>query len=220
MLVTAFIAIFCIPRPESLPVVDITVEKARHPFSLDYKTRTQGKPPLRWYTFDCELENKTDKDRWYLMRYYGDDELPQDGVFLPKDRDSLPFSISKWGLSGFTEVKFYGAHHSKGFKAFRLPAQGTLSMLNLDISACSKIKTVEVWQLNDLLINDTTSLEQWLPFEVLCARDAVVDFSLYRSVSLNHDPVTQKVRNDFLDESIQSVKAIVHEKWSMTVEGE
>ena len=192
-----------------------SAQAADPPVRAEFLERQEGKPPLRFYSVRLTLVNEKDKPEWLILPYWGDEPLPEKGVFPNKDGNEQPF-----GGRGFTgkggsavEVVMYGG---KGFKAFRLPAKGTLELDGYNIDAWKDIDEIVVIEARELKVNGKTPLEKWLPYavtsgeKVKVGRQQNIDWK-----NLDCDEKTYKSRDDYPKEKVEEVKAEGIRSWTI-----
>lgn len=143
---------------------------------LQYKSEKAKKAPLRTYYIDIEVKNTQDEPIWYIFPNFGENTIPEDGVFeaeQPWRRNYISGCTYYDSLNRredgkpkrFVKVHFIGK--KSGFYAFRLPAHATAKFNSYPIDAWQTIEDMEVWEASDLLINNQVKLEDFLLYETL-----------------------------------------------------
>ena len=161
------------------------------------------------HSIRLKLENVQDHPVWFLLPYWGDEPLAKDGVFKNDNWPSPPFGGLQFEGKGGSAycVNMYGGD---GFKAFRLPAKGTVELEGYPLSTHDKeITEIEVVEAKELKVNGKTALENWLPYHILSDRDVKISERTQRMdrKNLNWDAKTQRDRVDFPQEKVTEIKA-------------
>ncbi|NUM80102.1 hypothetical protein HUU42_04795 [bacterium] len=138
------------------------------------------------------LTNDFNTPRWYVFPPIFGDTLPSDGFFYsPQDTpfvESRKFPAERSNLQ-IVETRFFGTDSPafNSFLAFYLPPRSTIVLENYYVlmheSALSQ--SMEVWEVETLLVDGSTPFEQWRPFDLLCSGNVHLKLKTIGSVSLS-----------------------------------
>lgn len=169
------------------------------------------------YLFELKITNPTNKPRWFIFRQDADRPLREDEIFSSSAPNLLPFasyrlnSSESGGKGEITRVLYKGAN---SFIAFRLLPRATILLHKFHQFALGKYKEFEVWQASDILVNSKTPLEEWLPYNVMSTKEAVITDKVDEvPLDLNHNRTRQ--RTDYPKEKIMHVWVQREHQWSM-----
>lgn len=172
-----------------------------------------SKPPLKFYSFKLRLMNRQAEPRWFVFRYR--DPLPESGRFDCYSDEKHCFSSNQFTKAGGEEkgsvivVNFLG-HDT--FTAIRLPAGGDIALGHYFISTASPVSDFEIWEVDSLLVNAKTPVEQWLPYPVLSDQSVHLGEREKMTV-LDWDKKLGDYRRDYPDEKVEFVTAHAIRKW-------
>jgi hypothetical protein len=127
------------------------------------------------------IKNESDKAKWFVFRQEADVRFPLDGRF---DASKKMNAFAKRIYYGYTEdknvaqaleVEFHRNNYFNcGFRAFHIPPNGTLQIAKYEVTAYNGEPRLELWVVDELLVNGETPLEKWLPFATLCPDSLIV----------------------------------------------
>jgi hypothetical protein len=181
--------------------------------------RVDGKPPMRTYLVRLTLSNPEDHPVWFVLPYWGDRALPEDGVFPNKNWGDQPFGGRSYSGQGgaVVEVKMYGG---AGFHAFRLPAKGRVVLDGYGVGAWEDVKEVVVLECRRLEVNGKTPLEKWLPYDTLSGAKVTVGPKMVSAdwTNLDWDAKKLRERDDYPREKVEQVKADCVRRWTIKVQ--
>jgi hypothetical protein len=148
-------------------------EKKDQGISADKKTSTAKAPPAKVFRVRLQIQNNNDYPMWYLMPYNGAIAMPTDGRFaadpsLVNDNkmiDARRYFGTEAG-SQLIELVFTG-EPNQHFRAFYLPAGGSLLLSNYNIDCWQEADKVEFWAVRQLLVNNKRELQDCLSYSVL-----------------------------------------------------
>jgi hypothetical protein len=189
------------------------------PVRADYLGSRDGKPPLKFHSVRLTLVNQHDKPVWFVLPYWGDEPLPEKGVFPNKDlKEQQPFEGDQFDGEGGSavEVLMLG-----GFKAFRLPAKGQLELDGYTIEAWKDIEEIVVIEARELKVNGKTPLEKWLPYGTTSGEKVkVVGSETVNNAwkSLDWDDKRLGSREDYPKEKVEEVKAEGFRSWTVRLQ--
>jgi len=130
------------------------------------------------------LTNDFTTPRGYLLPFMLGDTLSPSGIFydtgspdsLGESQPSLWVSYNKYPAtrSNFhvSDLLFMGIHPTKeGFTAFFLPPQSTVIIENYMFRIREKAldQEFEVWEVEQLLVNGKTPIDDWISYDLLCS---------------------------------------------------
>jgi hypothetical protein len=178
-----------------------------------------GKPPQRIYRVKLQMMNRHSEPLWFVFRLYGDNSLPDSGRFPGYDYKRQPFSSTQYTekarnkSSKAVVINFLG---EDGFTALRLPEGGQVILDYFVFSAFAEVSTFEVWEVNSLLVNGKTPVENWLPYKV--TSDKSVHLGEHEtSTSLDWDKKISNYREDYPNEKVDFVIAQPVKKCILTL---
>jgi hypothetical protein len=188
----------------------------------DFKENQFSRPTKasRAYTVRLTLKNQQEKPVWFVLPYWGDEKLPENGVFLNKEWDRLPFGGHGYDGEGgsATHIFMYGGC---GFKAFQLPPGGSLGLSRYRFDGAKDFNQLVIMQVLDLKVNGTTSLDKWLPYATICSKQVKVSEDTMRIYwkNLDWDGKTNRERDDYPMEEVREVRADGIRYWTITLPG-
>jgi hypothetical protein len=178
-----------------------------------------GRPPLRTYLVRLALSNPEDHPVWFVLPYWGDRPLPEDGVFPNQTGTGQPFGGKGYAGQGgpAVEVEMYGG---AGFHAYRLPAKGRVVLDGYGVEAWKDVKEVVVLECRRLEVNGKTPLEKWLPYDTLSGANVTVGPRMVSAdwTNLDWDAKKFRTRDDYPKEKAEQVKADCVRRWTIKVQ--
>jgi RNA polymerase sigma factor (sigma-70 family) len=185
--------------------------------SVKFLGKRGGKPPAERYDLALEMTNPRDHPVWLLLPYYGDEVLPDKGVF--KSNFDQPFGGEDYdggpngGEGKAVEIHFLG---DPSFRAFRLPAKAKVAFARFGVETWSHIARTQFAEASSLRVNDRTPLEEWLPYATLCDRTASIPAGTdWRNK--DWDPAKLRSRTDYPKEVVKTVTAVIERKWFVLI---
>ena len=135
------------------------------PIQAKVKDRGQGKGC--YLTVDLKLANNRGAPVWFVSALRGNQLLRHDGTFSGEyDIRDIAFQADVYdeGSGAAILVNHFG---KDSFRAILVPAEGRFHFGGYVIDAQSPIRFVDVWEVRSLKVNGKTSLEDWLPYDVM-----------------------------------------------------
>jgi len=165
---------------EEVSPTRVEKEKKDQGLSADKKTGTAKAPPVKIFRVRLQIQNNNEYPMWYLMPYNGAIAMPDDGHFgaepsLITDNkmiDARRYFGAEVG-SQLIELLFTG-QPNQHFRAFYLPAGGSLILSNYNIDCWQEADKVEFWAVRQLLVNNKRALQDCLPYSVLSSSKITV----------------------------------------------
>ncbi len=147
---------------------------------LRKKSRKKGRgivPVAKNYKVRLQITNNNAHPMWYLMPFKGENKLPASGIFEASDSlDSMLRLLEYKGLEPDTylrELQFTGKSGSH-FRAFYIPAKGTMLLSNFTVDCWQDSEMVEFWAVKDLKINNQDDFNKVLPYNFLSSSNAQI----------------------------------------------
>lgn len=160
--------------------------------SVTLLDRQHGKG--HWANVDLVASNPTDQPAWLVLGYFSNERLPETGTFRSGLESKRAFEASEYKEqkgSGII-INHYGTDH---FKAIYLPAKGKVQFKKFVLEDGDPVREHDFMIVSRLLVNGTTPLEDWMPYEVKSSRDAVIEGRLFsgdqKILSWQHENVTK-----------------------------
>jgi len=210
-----FIAIFTVLILVALVTFTQIGISTYNPVKIKFLKQQGGKPPLKFNYTDLSITNNNDSIRWYVFPYNLNDSLRANGNF----KADQPWETGEIGgkkytdsvtLLHITDVDFIGADQ---FIAFCIPAKSTMSFGNYIFESWgdTTYKTVQVWEVRNLMVNGIMPLNKWLPYDVVCSNNVQYvskygsswDWSNYDWNNQNNQP-----RIDYPKEVVTNIQAV------------
>jgi hypothetical protein len=146
----------------------------------DKKDKAGISPPAKLFRVRLQIQNNNPHPMWYLMPYNGAVKLPENGLFEAEPTlvsgnkmiNSRKY-IGKDPGTELIELLFTGVE-KQHFRAFLLPAGGSLLLSNYNIDCWQDAETVEFWAVKELKANNKTDLQDCLPFSVLSSPKIII----------------------------------------------
>ncbi len=186
------------------------------PVRMSYLKHTVGRGQTREYSVHLILVNPHTRPVWFLFPLGNDGVFPKDGVF-PSDEDGQPFSATQYRGKGGRAIDLWFAGGYKGkaseFRAFRVPARGRLEVDGYRISDHKDIDKAIVAEAKELIVNGTTPLEKWLPYNVTANKDVTVSVADYQG--LDWDETKHQPREDYRKEKVRDIRARGWRRWTV-----
>jgi len=151
----------------------------------------QGKG--HWAHVDLVATNPTDQPAWLVIGYFSNERLPDSGKFRSDKESKDAFEGSEYNeqKGAGIIVNHYGTDH---FKAIYLPAKGKIQFKNFVLEDGEPIREHDFMIVSKLLVNGTTPLEEWMPYDVKSSRETVIEGRLYsgaqKILSYQHEHAT------------------------------
>lgn len=177
-----------------------------------------SKPPFTFYQFKIRLRNRQSRPSWLLLRHR--DPLVESGRFNCYDSEKLCFSGEQLAetkskrQAKMVIIRFLG---SDSFAAIRIPEGGDLTHGEYIMNIEGSISEFEVWEVDSLLVNGKTPVEEWLPYSVMSDRLVDIAYPNLKATSLNWDATINDYRRDFPNEKVEFVTAHAVRKWLVPV---
>ena len=172
-----------------------------------------SKPPLIFYQFKIRLMKRQPGPGWFVLRH--SDPLPGTGRFNCEPSTKQCFSAEELSdpaspQSGkMVVIRFFG---TDSFTAIRVPEGADITSSNYILNTAEPIPEFEVWEVDSLLINGKTPLEQWVPYAVMS--DRLVRIGERPKITMiDWDATTHAYRQDFPKEKVEFVSAQAIRKW-------
>jgi hypothetical protein len=176
-----------------------------------------SKPPLTFYQFKVRVTNRHPDSRWFVLRYR--DPLESSGKFNCYKEEKHCFSAEQlWGDekkqgASVVVIHFLGL---EAFTALRLSKDADITLENYVMNTAEAVSDFDVWEVDSLLINGKTPLQDWLPYPVMS--DGVVHIGERpKSVVLDWDKTLKTYRQDYPKEKVEFIAANVTRKWLVPV---
>lgn len=192
------------------------------PVTAVARGRWMGKPPLRFYKLHMALVNRHDRPIWLVFSSYFDKRLPAPE---PPDSSVVRFAGTSsprvpFGGQGYPqrqrEVMQVQLYASPGFHAYHLPPRGRVVLDGVVFDGWSDVDRMDVWEVDDILVNGRQPLEKWLPYPVTARDGAVIrDFEDWEN--LDWDYATQQGRKNYPQEVVEHVDVKVVRRWVVPI---
>ena len=194
----------------------LAAQAAELPVRADYLWTQGGKPPMRAYSVRLTLVNQHDWPVWFVLPYYGDMPLPENGVFTNVGWKDQPFEGRKFEGEGGSviQVTMFGG---KGFKALRLPAKGQLDLDGYRIEAWKEINEIMVLEARELTVNGKIPLDKWLPYDTMSGEKVTVcdEAIIFQFKILHGEAKKPGDRDGYPKEKVEEVKAEGFRSWTV-----
>ncbi|HJP93504.1 MAG TPA: hypothetical protein VJ875_16210 [Pyrinomonadaceae bacterium] len=176
-----------------------------------------SKPPLTFYELKLRLVNRRSDPTWFLLR--DDNPLESSGQFACYKDEKHCFSAMQWSENASQHagrvivICFLGRN---SFRAVRVPPRAEVIMGHYIINTAEPVSDFDVWEVESLLVNGKTPLQDWLPYEVMS--DRIVHISERpKQTSLDWDRTLKNYRQDYPNEKVEFVTANAIRKWLIPV---
>jgi len=203
------------------------LDSSKYDVKIIFNGQRPGKPPLRFNYVNLVMKNNYSSPKWFLFPYWGDDTLKTDGVFgnhgMP-DFNNIEGKEYYDSLISykFVEIRFVADYSGDCFIAFYLPGNMYLEIVNYIIESWKDIPDMEVWEVDSLLVNGETPLNEWLPYDVLSSSRGTVKelFNDTRDneINLNWDYKNSCPRTDLPTEKIKYIQSKGVKKYRVKME--
>jgi hypothetical protein len=138
-------------------------------------------PPAKVFRVRLFIQNNNPHPMWYLMPYNGAVKLADNGLFnaepsLLEGNKMLSVRVYEGANAGtkLKELLFTGMPNQH-FRAFYLPAGGSLTLSNYNIDCWQDSETVEFWAVKSLSANGSESMEKILPYDLLSSMHTFIN---------------------------------------------
>lgn len=188
------------------------------PINVEFIGLTLGERGENQYAVRLRFMNQYNEPVWFVLPYWGDQPLNENGVFANKDWGSQPFGGKQFKGEGgnVVQVNKFG---SNKFVAFRLPANGKIELDGYEI-ICSRGKEIDqivVMVARGMVVNRKTALEDWLPYGTNSDANVKITGKTLRQdwKNLDWDVIKNKSRTDYPSEKVDEVKAEGVTRWNV-----
>lgn len=131
--------------------------------------------PVQGQKVKLGIQNNHSFAMWYLMPAAGEKAMPDDGKFAVNPEADPPFVAKKFGQNGAHLVELiYHGKDGQSFRAFYVEAGSSLLFRNYDLGTYREGDYVPFWSARELDVNNTATLEEWLPFSVKSSPNIVM----------------------------------------------
>lgn len=176
-----------------------------------------SKPPLTFYELKVRLVNRRSDPTWFVLR--DDDPFESSGQFACYKEEKHCFSTMQWSENANQHagrvivISFLGRD---SFRAVRLPPGADVTMGHYIMNTAEPVSEFEIWEVDSLLVNGKTHLQDWLPYEVISDRSVHIGDRPKQS-SLDWDKALKNYRQDYPNEKVEFVTANAIRKWLVPV---
>ena len=178
---------------------------------------TPSKPPFILYQLEIRLMNRRPGPSWFVMRRR--DPLTSTGRFNCEPPIKMCFTAEELSdpeskQSGkMIVIEFFGSH---AFTAIRVPEGADITSNSYTVTTEDLLSEFEVWEVDALLINGKTPLDQWVPYSVMS--DRLVRIGEHPKIMMiDWDATIHDYRRDFPKEKVEFVSADVIRKWLVPI---
>lgn len=146
-------------------------------------------PPAQKFRVRLLIQNKNLHPMWYLMPYNGANRLPVNGLFnaepsLIDGQKMLSMRLYQGEIpETFLREMLFTGIQNQHFRAFYLPAGATLKLKNFNIDCWQDSETVEFWAVKELKANNSTALQDILPYEAISSINIEINCPLDQNCS-------------------------------------
>src|SRR5205085_11544948 len=126
-----------------------------------------------FYQLKVRLMNHQSDARWFVLRY--GDPLESTGKFNCYKEEKHCFSAEQLWEDESKQAPSVIVIHFLGpesFTALRLPKDADITLGNYIMNTAEPVSDFDVWEVDSLLVNGKTSMEEWLPYPVMSDRVA------------------------------------------------
>ena len=171
------------------------------------------KAPVKGFRVKLFIKNNHNVDMWYLMPGSGGKNMPSTGLFeTAKQMQDLMAFVYTDASKELIEVEFKGKEgHS--FRAFFVPAGGSILFRNYDVGVYKRGETVPFWAVRALHMNHTIPIQQWVLQNLKSSNGVQIQ-----------QPDTQpqllelSVQSAYEKTTLQCIQASIHRKHKIPVE--
>ena len=150
--------------------------------SLKLNFVRRGIPPLKNYITDINIKNISNNPKWVLFPAYVEDSIIKSGKFeaqTPWDNGNM---IGRGyhgkipnGNSGIVTVLLFIGKSNESFYAFLLAGKSFLCIKNYPFQSWYDPDSTDMAVATALVINDSISMEKFLPYRVISDPDLTAD---------------------------------------------
>ena len=194
------------------------------PVSIKLTGQRLGKPPLKFNYINISIKNTSEYMKWFILPSWGDDTLKKDGNFGDKgnpDYNNIEGRKYTDSLtsSNLIEIRFIADYVEDGFIAFCLPPDSKLNFENYTIESWRDIPDMEIWEVDNLIVNGKSPLKDWLPYDVFSSISDTFKLKFQPDwINLNWDYEKNSPRADLPTEKIKYIQAAGIKKFRIKIE--
>jgi hypothetical protein len=130
-------------------------------------------------TASISFTNTHARPIWFIMPSFANERFRETGIFNANTNWS---NTSRLGADsydqGHGQVVLVNLYTEDGFRAVLLPARGYVSFAKLVFESREPCRAVDLWEADALLVNGTTPLQDWLPYQVVSSQEVCLSESL------------------------------------------
>jgi hypothetical protein len=176
-----------------------------------------SKPPLTFYQFEIRLLNRQPTPSWLVLRY--SDALASTGKFecYPEEKHCISATQLAEG-EGEHQPKTVVIHFlgRQTFTAIRIPEGGDISLSEYVMNTAEPVPEFEVWEVDSILVNGKTPLQQWLPYPVMSDRLVHIKERPKKTL-IDWDVTRNTYRQDYPTEKVEFMAVHPIRKWLVPI---
>lgn len=172
-----------------------------------------AKVPVKGFRVKLFIKNNHNVDMWYLMPGSGSNSMPSTGLFETSEQmQSLMAFVYSDASKELIEVEFKGVEgHS--FRAFFVPAGGSILFRNYDVGVYKRGETVPFWAVRGLNMNHTIPIQEWVQQNLKSSNGVQV-----QQLETQPQLLELSVQAPHEKTKLQCIQASIHRKHKIPVE--
>jgi hypothetical protein len=165
------------------------------------------------HSFWMKLSNQSDKPRWIVLPWGGNNALPKRTIFR-NEKVVFKEPLDMMASDGKGGVVAIGVSCGISCRAFRLPAHAVIEIPEFNIGSKRPFSEIDVIEAEELLVNGKTPLEKWVPFDVGVFKEEKLPSGVGKKAKLESEKAAAS-RKEHPGKKVEYIEAKGVHRWTV-----